>query len=87
MAKTALFYLELVDYLLSHPAAYQLEMTLHVFDEFDIVIAVSTICRSLKEQTLMWKMLRVAAAQRNEELRLDGRARLLNWDAEQLVFI
>ncbi len=78
---------QLIGYLHQRPTAYQDEMAWFLFDEFNIIIDVSNICRLLARRKWSKKLAKRTAAQRSETLREEWKLRLAGWTADQLVFL
>ena len=69
------------------PWFYQDEIRDFLIDVFDIHVNQSTISRALQRIKYTRKVLRVAAGQRNTELRTDWLDQLQLYNAEQFVFV
>ncbi len=77
----------LLEYLEQRPTAFQDEMSWFLWDQFQLVVAESTISRALKR--LGWnrkKAVRIAR-QRSQPLQDEWMTRLAGWRADQLVFL
>lgn len=78
---------QLLSYLEQQPTAYLDEMCWFLFDEFDISVSKSTVCRALQRLSWTRKKAKRIAAQQNQALRDDWMTRLGGWTADQLVFL
>lgn len=78
---------QLLGYLEQRPTAYLDEMCWFLFDEFDISVSKSTVCRALQRLGWSRKHAKQIAAQQNQALRDDWMNRLGGWTADQLVFL
>jgi transposase len=58
-----------------------------LFEAYDIIVNKSTVSRVLRKIEVTRKRLKVVAAQRNEELRLDWQYNLMEFTADQLVCV
>lgn len=83
------FYMdELTSWLKSHPSAYLDEMAFFLWDEFELAVNTSTICRALKRVKWSRKKIRKIARQRSQDLRTHWQiTKLPRWRADQLVFL
>ena len=80
-------YKQLLVYLEQRPTAYLDEMCWFLFDEFDISVSESTVCRALQRLSWTRKKAKRIAAQQCQTLRDDWMFRLGGWTADQLVFL
>ena len=75
-------------FLEAKPWAYLEEMALYLFDEFDVVVALSTISRSLKNQMkISRKVMKKEALERSQTCRNAYMLRISEFISDQLVFL
>jgi hypothetical protein len=77
----------MLEYLTEHPTHYLDEVSDYIFDEFSILLGISTISETLKKLKWSSKTVQKQAAERNEDLRDNWVISLSQWNPEQLVFL
>jgi hypothetical protein len=77
----------MIQFLTLYPWAYQDEIQAHLLKIFDVHTTQSQISRALKHIEYTHKKLKHQAAQRNQILREGWQVKLVDFIAEQLVFI
>ncbi len=78
---------QLIEYLHQRLTVYQNEMIWFLFDEFNIIIDVSNVCRLLVKWKWSKKLVKRTMIQRSEILRKKWKLRLTDWTADQLMFL
>ncbi len=78
---------QLIEYLHERLIVYQNKMIWFLFDEFNIIIDVSNLCRLLVTRKWSKKLVKCTITQRSEILRKKWKLRLINWTANQLMFL
>ncbi len=78
---------QLIEYLHERLTVYQNKMIWFLFDEFNIIIDVSNLCRLLVTRKWSKKLVKCTMTQRSEILRKKWKLRLIDWTADQLMFL
>ncbi len=78
---------QLIEYLHQRLTVYQNEMIWFLFDEFNIIINVSNVCRLLVKRKWSKKLVKRTMTQRSEILREKWKLHLTDWTADQLMFL
>ena len=77
----------LEEYLRGRPSAYLEEMQDYLYEDFDVVVSISTVWRALEKLKYTWKLAIKRAREQSEPLRRVYRARMGQYKAEQIIAI
>ncbi len=78
---------QLIEYLHQRLTVYQNEIIWFLFDEFNIIIDVSNVCKLLVKRKWSKKLVKCMMIQQSEILKEKWKLHLTDWTANQLMFL